>query len=82
MNRAISRFVAALVVLAFLVDASTAAATFTPTPNWATWTQSGADLVFTMESQVAGSSPNSRSRMRIDLDSATPDLEVEETPGV
>jgi hypothetical protein len=57
------------------------AVTFSPSVPWLTATKSGSNLLFRVESTVAGSSPTSKSPMRMDLDAASPVIEIQQTAG-
>jgi hypothetical protein len=61
---------------------SPAQVSFTPASPWLTVSQSGSNLLFRVESTVAGDSPTSRSPMRLDLDAAAPEILVQQSPGV
>ncbi|OWY62481.1 hypothetical protein B7486_58205, partial [cyanobacterium TDX16] len=61
---------------------SPAQVSFTPSQPWLTVSQSGSNLLFRVESTVAGNSPTSRSPMRIDLDAAAPEILVQQSAGV
>jgi hypothetical protein len=62
--------------------ASAANVTFTPSVPWLTVTKSGSNLIFKIESTVAGSSPSGKSRIRLNLDAASPVIEIEQSAGV
>jgi hypothetical protein len=55
---------------------------FTPSLPWLTVSQSGSNLLFRVESTVAGNSPTARSPMRIDLDAASPEILIQQSAGV
>jgi len=56
--------------------------TISPSKPWLTASVVGPNLVFWLESTVAGNSPNGRSPMRVNLDAPTADLQVQQSPGV